>query len=129
MGREFNHSGLYHTPGHAKNTNLQNLLMSEIKSNPQLQTLNPKSKSLKGPKQVRPRVWGMDIHDPKGPRTHIIGKGMKGGYRGIHKDIWGLYKVYRTQIIGVLGPKSLIFMVFGSYIPLYSPHISLYIPL
>ena len=37
--------------------------------------------------------------NPKGPRTQITGS-LEEGYRGIKRDVWGLYKGPRTQIIG-----------------------------
>ena len=43
-----------------------------------------------------------DITNPKGPRTQIMTlKSLSRGSRGIHRDIWGLCKGPRTQIIGV----------------------------
>ena len=46
------------------------------------------------------------------PRTQIIGSPER-GHRGMYRDMWGLYKGPRTQIIGFQGPNTIICVVFG----------------
>ena len=48
----------------------------------------------------------------KGPRTQII-ESLYGGYKGVYRDIRGLYEGPRTQIMGFKGPNTITLMVCG----------------
>ena len=49
---------------------------------------------------------------PKGTRTQRIGS-LYRGYRGIYRDLWGLYKGPRTKRIGLQVPNTIPITVFG----------------
>ena len=72
-----------------------------------------------GNPNIGPRIIGnldqSPYTKPKGPRTQQIIGSVQRGYRGMYRDLWGLYKGPRTQIMGLWGPNTVhsIVIVFG----------------